>query len=156
MPWFFHSRVLPRPGNRTGDQATGILFHSPNKKATLVLAPQVAEKHRIFASNLYSYGWSNWLSVFNIFLEKPEYNRPIIWQTQHNPAKLYLNSKGWILSHGFALFICRNPHFTGPWFDTKCKNEIGCMYPYDICNNFIDFSNFDFLILSGKGMKKAW
>ncbi len=109
---------------------------------------QLAEKHRIFASNLYSYGWFDWLSVFNIFLDKSEFNRPIIGQTQHNPAKLYPNSKGWILSHEFALFIRQSSYFSGPWFDTKCKDEIDCMYPFDICNNFNDFDNLHILILS--------
>lgn len=47
------------------------------------------------------------------------------WISFWNP-----NSGGWTRSYGFALFICRKPHFSKPWFDIACKNPIGCMYPF--------------------------
>ena len=56
-----------------------------------------------------------------------------------NPFWIFVwnnNSGGWILLHGFALFICQKPHFLGLWFDIVCKNPIGCMYPFRRWNGF--------------------
>jgi hypothetical protein len=49
------------------------------------------------------------------------------------------------LNQGSAPFIFPKPHFSGFRFDSTRNNKIGCMYQFDICNNFIDFENFDYL-----------
>jgi hypothetical protein len=35
-------------------------------------------------------------------------------------------------------FIYRGPYFPGLRFDSRRKNEIGCIYLFDICNNLIN------------------
>jgi len=54
------------------------------------------------------------------------------------------------LIQGSALFIFPELHFSGLQFDSSRKNTIGCMYQFDICNNFIDFENFVILNLCQK------
>ena len=39
MLWFFHSRVFPRPGNRTGDQATGIFLSLSEQESHFKSSP---------------------------------------------------------------------------------------------------------------------
>ena len=54
------------------------------------------------------------------------------------------------LNQGSALFNFPKPYFSGILFDSTRKNTIGCMYQFDICNNFIDFENFVILNLCQK------
>jgi hypothetical protein len=49
------------------------------------------------------------------------------------------------LNKGSALYIFSKLHFSGLRFDSTRKTTIGCMYQFDICNNFIYFENFDYL-----------
>jgi len=65
-----------------------------------------------------------------------------------NPFRIFVcnhNSEGWIQAYGFALFIFPKLHSSGFRFDSGRKNEIGCMYQFDICNNSKNFENFDYL-----------
>ena len=39
MLWFFHNRVFPRPGNRTGDQATGIFLSLSEQESHFKSSP---------------------------------------------------------------------------------------------------------------------
>jgi len=44
--------------------------------------------------------------------------------------------------------------FFGLRFDSNRKNAVGCMYQFDICNNFICFENFVILNISKVGREK--
>jgi hypothetical protein len=56
--------------------------------------------------------------------------------------------RGVNLKHGFALLIYRRPYFSGLRFDSSRKNEIGCMYQFDICNNLINSNKLYILNVS--------
>jgi hypothetical protein len=44
-----------------------------------------------------------------------------------------------------ALFIFSKSHFTDLQFDNKSKGGISCIYPFDTCNNAIEFNGWQFL-----------
>jgi hypothetical protein len=56
MLWIFHSRVFPRPGNRTGDQATGIFISLSEQETTLNQALSACRKA--------SYRMCVWIETF--------------------------------------------------------------------------------------------
>src|SRR5210317_1260003 len=64
------------------------------------------------------------ISPINRYFWNPK--KPAIFDLNHN-------LEGWIRTSGLALFIALKPHFSGLWFDSRFKNAIGCMYPFQIC-----------------------
>ena len=56
MLWFFHSRVFPRPGNRTGDQATGIFLSLSEQESH--------SKQALSACRKASYRMYVWIETF--------------------------------------------------------------------------------------------
>jgi hypothetical protein len=52
-------------------------------------------------------------------------------------------------------FFAKNPQFSVLLFDTNLKFAIDCMYPFGICNNFIDFDSLDNLNVSAARLEVA-
>ena len=184
MLWFFHNRVFPRPGNRTGDQATGIFLSLSEQESHFKSSPfslpksiipdvclnrnlrtnsnthtqsyllwyitisHVHMRFRIGDSSNVRHIFEAWKFLWYPFFQwlRPRYVLPL-WFSRYSVRIRFgyyfviTTQKGESKSRICPFYLPEAILFGTPIWQFP-HNEIGCMYQFDICNNFIELENF--------------